>query len=159
MCERLTERWGSPVIVSRGTVHRAAELPGFVAVEGGRLVGAALVSWTDRECEIVSLDSWMSGLAVGTALVDAVLREAERTRVRRVWLVTTNDNTRALRFHQKVGFRLVALHADAIARSRMLKPEIPDVGCDGIPIRDEIELEIRLDARLPRARAERPPTS
>jgi ribosomal protein S18 acetylase RimI-like enzyme len=56
-----------------------------------------------------------------------------------------NDNLHALRFYQKRGFVLVALHRNALEASRKLKPEIPLVGIDGIPIRDEIELELVLD--------------
>jgi hypothetical protein len=51
----------------------------------------------------------------------------------------------ALRFYQKQGFMIAALHRNAIAASRRLKPEIPEIGFDGIPIRDEIELEIIFD--------------
>ena len=50
----------------------------------------------------------------------------------------------ALGFYQKRGFRLVAVHPGAVNESRKLKPEIPLIGNDGIPIRDEIELEIVL---------------
>jgi len=38
----------------------------------------------------------------------------------------------------------VAVHRDAVSDSRRLKPEIPQVGEHGIPIRDEIELETLL---------------
>ncbi|MGW8250920.1 MAG: GNAT family N-acetyltransferase, partial [Anaerolineales bacterium] len=57
-------------------------------------------------------------------------------------LITTNDNLPALRFYQKRGFHLVALYPNALAESRRLKPEIPFKGLDGIPLRDEIELEM-----------------
>jgi hypothetical protein len=40
--------------------------------------------------------------------------------------------------------RLAALHRNAVAESRRLKPEIPETGADGIPIRDELELELVL---------------
>jgi hypothetical protein len=49
-----------------------------------------------------------------------------------------------LRFYQKRGFVLVAVHRNALERSRQIKPEIPHVGLHGIPLRDEIELEMRL---------------
>jgi hypothetical protein len=39
---------------------------------------------------------------------------------------------------------LSTLLSNAVQQSRKLKPEIPVAGHDGIPIRDEIELEIRL---------------
>lgn len=59
----------------------------------------------------------------------------------RLWLVTTNDNPDALRFHQRRGFRIAAVHAGAMAASRRIKPAIPEIGACGIPIGDEIELE------------------
>ena len=47
-------------------------------------------------------------------------------------------------FWQKVGFVLKAIYPDAISFSRKLKPEIPEIGNYGIPIRDEIELEFKI---------------
>jgi RimJ/RimL family protein N-acetyltransferase len=90
------------------------------------------------------MNSLASGLGVGSLLIDAVKSAAISSRCRRLWLITTNDNTPALRFYQKRGFQLVALHRDAVTQSRNLKPEIPALGCDGIQVRDEIELEILL---------------
>jgi hypothetical protein len=48
----------------------------------------------------------------------------------------------ALWFERWRSPRLAALHRGAIAQSRTLKPEIPETGLDGIPIRDELELEL-----------------
>jgi ribosomal protein S18 acetylase RimI-like enzyme len=61
-----------------------------------------------------------------------------------LWLVTTNDNLDALRFYQRRGFVLVALRPDVMKDSRRLKPEIPLIGAFGIPLRDELELEMNL---------------
>jgi hypothetical protein len=36
------------------------------------------------------------------------------------------------------------VHPGALERSRALKPSIPLIGFDGIPLRDEIELELLL---------------
>lgn len=58
-------------------------------------------------------------------------------------MITTNDNMKALRFYQKQGFVLKALYPNALEESRELKPEIPKIGIDNIPLRDEIELEIK----------------
>jgi ribosomal protein S18 acetylase RimI-like enzyme len=88
------------------------------------------------------MKSLAEGIGVGSALVNAVKTIAASAKCRRLWLVTTNDNTYALRFYQKRGFQIVAAHRNALERSRKLKPEIPLEGVDGIPIRDEIELEI-----------------
>src|SRR5438552_12334180 len=64
---------------------------------------------------------------------------------RRVWLVTTNDNAHAIAFYQRRGWDWVGFHRDAITEARRsLKPEIPERGEGGVPIRHEIELEILL---------------
>ncbi len=101
----------------------------------------------NRDCEIVSLDSLETGKGIGTALVKAVMDKAISEGVKRVWLVTTNDNTGALFFYQKIGFKLVAIHRNAVRKSRKLKPGIPETGFSGIPITDEIELEIKVQWR------------
>jgi len=140
----LEERWGSPEIVTRGSVHRADELPGFAAMADDRPVGLVTYRIEGGECEIVSLNSLVEGGGVGTALVDAVKTLAVYVPCKRVWLVTTNDNVSAVRFFQKRGFRLAAVYRDALDESRKLKPDIPLIGLDGIPLRDEIELEMLL---------------
>lgn len=135
------ERWGAPVIVAHGAVYHPHELPGFVAMQAETPVGLLTYQIEGDACEIVTLDSLRPNQGIGTLLLDAVIESARLAACRRVWLMTTNDNLNALRFYQKRGFVLVAVHRDAVARSRQLKPEIPLLGDDGIPIRDEIELE------------------
>ncbi|MEV5709042.1 GNAT family N-acetyltransferase [Actinoallomurus sp. NPDC052274] len=147
MRELFTERWGGVVSVSRGVAHDTTALPGFVAHLDGVRAGVVTYRPDGRECELVTLDSVRQGTGVGTALVDAVAAAARAADAVRLWLVTTNDNLRALRFYQRYGFDLAVLHRDAVARSRALKPSIPATGLDGIPIRHELELE--LDPRRP----------
>jgi len=138
------EYWGSSIVVSRGRVHAPADLPGFVAFKNGFRCGLATYRVDDGECEVVTLNTVLEGEGVGTALVAAVREAAREASCGRLWLITTNDNTDSLRFYQKKGFRLAAIHRDAIEASRKLKPEIPGRGRDNIPILDEIELEMDL---------------
>lgn len=140
----LKEWWAGPIIVTRGKVHQADELPGFIAEKTGKPVGLVTYNIDGAECEITSMNSLTEGKGVGSALIDAVKNVCIKARCRRLWLITSNDNTKALRFYQKRGFRLVAVHRNAIEQLRKLKPEIPLTGNDGIPIRDEIELEMIL---------------
>lgn len=140
----LLEQWGSTIMVTRGKAHNLAALPGFVALIDDEPTGLATYRIAAGECELTSLNSLQPGLGVGRALVEAVRRAAEAAACRRLWLITTNDNTPALRFYQRLGFALVAVHRGAVDASRLIKPEIPAVGLDGIPIRDEIELELLL---------------
>ena len=139
----ITGRWGAKLVVVHGTVYHPAELAGFAAWEGEECCG--LVNRVAGDgCELVTLDSLQPGLGIGTALIEAVLQVAQASGCRRLWLITTNDNLDALRFYQRRGFRLIAVYSGAVTSSRLIKPEIPLVGDYGIPIRDEIELEMAL---------------
>ncbi len=138
----IRDHWGSPEIVTRGKVHDTSRLRGFVAVMQGEPVGLVTYSIHDEECEMVSLDSLMEGIGIGSALVGAAARKAKERGCRRLWLITTNDNLDAVYFYQKRGFHLVAVHRNALEETRRLKPGLPMTGIDGIPLRDEIELEL-----------------
>jgi hypothetical protein len=81
---------------------------------------------------------------VGTALVAGLVELLRGRGVTILRLTTTNDNLTALRFYQRRGFRIVAVHPGAMVAARRLKPTIPELGEHGIPIRDEIELELVL---------------
>jgi L-amino acid N-acyltransferase YncA len=93
---------------------------------------------------VVFIAATVGGVGAGAALLDSAVDLARRERCWRVWLVTTNDNTNAIRFYQRQGWDLVALHRDAVAESRKLKPTIPETGNDGIPINHELEFERRI---------------
>jgi ribosomal protein S18 acetylase RimI-like enzyme len=141
----ITEHWGADFVVARGLIHYPHELPGFVAIQEEGGIGLITYHMTDAGCEIVTLNSLRPATGVGTALLEAVKGVTLYAHCQRVWLVTTNDNLNALRFYQKRGFELLAVHRNALERSRQLKPVIPLVGYDGIPRRDEIELEMILE--------------
>jgi ribosomal protein S18 acetylase RimI-like enzyme len=140
----LTEHWGSARTVSRGQVYQADELPGLVAVEKDKPVGLVTYKTSGKEWEITTMNSRLEGKGAGSALVEAVKKTALEAGCKRLWLITTNDNTHALHFWQKRGFLIKAIHVNALEKSRKLKPEIPLTGNDGIPLRDEIELEMKL---------------
>jgi len=140
----LTKRWGSARIVTRGRLHQADKLPGFVIESEGELVGLVTYRIDGTECEIITLDSLVERKGVGSKLLSRVREAAVYAGCNRLWLITTNDNVHAQRFYQKRGLCLVAVHKNAIDHARKLKPEIPEIGQNGIPIRDEIELEMLL---------------
>jgi GNAT superfamily N-acetyltransferase len=141
-----TSRWGAPTVVSRGRLHFPHEHPTLLAVEGDRPVGLVTYRIDGSEGEIVVLDSLVSGRGIGTALLDAAVAELRAAGCRRAWLITTNDNLPAIHFYLRRGWRVVAIHRDAIDHSRALKPELPLLGLDGVPIRDEIEFELSLES-------------
>ncbi|MDI3298343.1 MAG: DinB family protein [Bacillota bacterium] len=144
LAELWRQRWGGAVMVTRGRLHRLESLQAAIAYLDGEPAGAATWYVEEGECELVSLDAVRRGRGVGSALLAAVEEHARAAGCRRLWLVTSNDNLEALRFYQRRGYRIAAVHAGAVDAARRLKPAIPEVGDHGIPVRDEIELEKRL---------------
>ena len=141
------ERWGSDRVIVHGRTYHPAQMTGFLAMWKGEKVGLITYQIEGEGCEIVTLDSACANQGVGSSLIETVKKAAQEAGCRRLWLITTNDNLHALRFYQKRGFAMAALHRDAVQASRKIKPEIPLIGNDGIPIKDEIELEIALNGQ------------
>jgi len=139
--------WGGPYVVVHDTRYDLRELPALVAVDAeGELAGALVYRIADDGLEVVSLVAAAPGLGAGNALLAAAEAIALAAGVDRFWLVTTNDNLAALRFYQRRGLRIVAVDVGAVDRARRLKPAIPYVGEDDIPLHDELRLERRLAA-------------
>lgn len=140
----LVEHWGSTIVVSRGNVIDAIQLPRYVARDANdKLVG--LVTYRiDREnqaCELVSINSELEGRGIGTKLIRMLEAEAKKSGCKRIWLITTNDNPEAAAFYVKRGYRLTKIHLYALEKSRQLKPQIPIIGKHGILLTDEWEFE------------------
>jgi len=144
LCRRA---FGSARVAARGRVRRPDLLPGLIAWEGGQRLGALAFEVEAGAAEVVLLAADPPGRGAGTALLAALEVLGVVRGWHRLWLLTTNDNLPALRFYQRLGWDLVALHRDAVAGDRALKPEIPAVGRNGIPIRHALELERRLEPR------------
>lgn len=133
--------WGADFMIVHGDTIHYDEVEGFVF---GEWKGVITFQVRGEECEVTSLDSLEEGKGIGTALMNEVLHEAKQRRCQRLFLSTTNDNLNALKFYQKFGFELCALRRGAINETRKQKPSIPLTGMNGIPLRDELELEINL---------------
>jgi GNAT superfamily N-acetyltransferase len=137
--------FASTRVVSRGRVHEDTELlDGFVVEVDGRAIGCALWEEIDGDAELVVLVTTYRGAGAGGALLDAVVEYGRAHGWTRLWLVTTNDNTDAIRIYERAGWDWVAFHRDAVTKARALKPELPELGNHGIPIRHEIEFEYPL---------------
>jgi ribosomal protein S18 acetylase RimI-like enzyme len=148
--EFLVATAGSAHMVSRGRLHQCHQLPGFYTEDAGRRTALLTYRIERSEMEVVTLYASDRGRGYGTALLAAARDRARAEACRRLWLITTNDNTPALRFYRNRGLRQVAVHAGAVDQARReLKPEIPLYGLDGVRIRDEIELELLLEPVLP----------
>jgi ribosomal protein S18 acetylase RimI-like enzyme len=136
---------GSLRVARGGELVHPLDHPMLVAETSEGAVGLLTYVVDGEACEVLTLHAARQWAGAGSALLAAVLAIAEERGCRRLWLVTTNDNVDALRFYQRRGFRLAAIQVGAVDEARRtLKPEIPETGAYGIPLRDELELEIRL---------------
>jgi N-acetylglutamate synthase-like GNAT family acetyltransferase len=141
------QRWGDEIVVAHGVAYRPDTLPGFVLIdEIGEVVGLLTYRVDGDACEVVTIDAVVEGRGYGSALLDAVEHAAIDAGCTRLWLITTNNNERAIDFYRAHGFEIVAIHEGAIERSRELKPSIPLLDDRGVPIRDEIEMERRFSS-------------
>lgn len=143
----LTEHWGSINIVSRGKITDASQLPRVMTHdENGKLIGLATYSIDKnlKTCELVSIDAVVPGQGIGSQLLAGVETGAKEAGCDKVWLITTNDNFEAAAFYIKNGYRLIAVHLNALDISRKLKPQIPKIGHRGIPLQDEWEFKKEL---------------
>jgi ribosomal protein S18 acetylase RimI-like enzyme len=142
--EVLLDNWASNIIVTRGITYEADKLLGIIVEIDGIRLGLLTYMIKDGELEIITMNALKKGVGIGTTLLNEAEVIARKNGCLRIWLITTNDNTDALRFYQRRGFEIAAVHRYAIEESRKLKPQLPFVGKYGIPIRDEIEMEIIL---------------
>lgn len=154
----LTESWGEPRAAAHDRLYDLTTLPALVATRAAKrpypdgaaavndpatgelIVGVLTFDVEGDAIEVISIDASPQWSGIGSTLLAAATEFGMAERLARLWLVTTNDNLDALRFYQRRGLRVLAVHPDAVARSRVLKPSIPLIGAYGIPIRDEIVL-------------------
>ncbi len=141
----LLDEWHCPPSVSKGKVIDTTNLSGFICLENDKIVGVVTYDISEYECEIVTLNSFVENKGIGTALINNVINVAKAQNCKRLWLITTNDDISAIRFYQKKNFDLIAIHINSMDISRKLKPSIPLIGRDNIPIKHEIEFEIRFN--------------
>ena len=140
----LKKEWNCPPSVSRGNAIDTTVSPGFISLAGNNINGVITYNIENSECEIVTLNSFEGNKGVGTALINAVYSVAKANECNRLWLITTNDDIDAIRFYQIKGFEWVATHINAMDLSRKIKPSIPLIGMYHIPIKHELEFEMKL---------------
>jgi ribosomal protein S18 acetylase RimI-like enzyme len=140
---------GGRMQARRGELIDALGEAGLVAELDGRSVG--LAAWRlegggrRAEVTVLAVERDARRRGIRRALLDAAVEALRTSGVEYAWLVTTNDNLAALRLYQRFGWRLATLRPGAVDEARRtLKPSIPAIGVDGIPIHDELELEIEL---------------
>lgn len=140
----VAEHWGDETIVVHNDIFHAGELDGFKAVEENRIIGILHYRMIGSTCEILTLASLQENQGIGSALIKSIEKIAREKGCQKLCLTTTNDNLHALGFYQRRGFHLAALYPNQLKISRKIKPTIPEIGLEDIPLRDELRLEKEL---------------
>ncbi len=133
--------WGDEMIIVHGEIFHTTALDGIKAIIEGQIIGFLHYQYLIEEFEIITFASLKEDIGVGSALIEAAEQTAHDKGCKILSVITTNDNLHALGFYQKRGFHLAALYPGIVNNSREIKPSIPNIGENKIPIRDEIRLE------------------
>ena len=145
LCRIMLANWGSQSMMIDLHVYDVAEIDALGLYEpDGRT--AALASWTVRgeNAYLCALLSLRPGEGVAIRMLNAVVAAARAAGARKLKAMLTNDNMPGLTLYQRQGFRLSGLYLEAIDAYRSVVPGVVKTGYRDIPVRDAIELEIKL---------------
>lgn len=140
----IKQHWYSTTMIIRGKEIDMTKVDGFYFRDGKTIIGLITYIVYNNILEIISIDSLQENQGIGSKLIEAVIHEAKERNLQKIVLITTNDNINAIRFYQKRGFDMAHLFRNAMDISRKLKPEIPLIGDNSIPLRHEIEFELSI---------------
>lgn len=140
--------WQSRISMSRGKAFYPHLERGFIERRDGVIVGLLTYHIENELMELLTLNSTLEGEGIGSSLMLDAIEKARREGCRRVLLATTNDRLRAIGFYQRLGFRMTAINLGVVDEARKIKPQIPQVGERGVPIHDEIVMELNVEPYL-----------
>ncbi len=109
--------WGSEKIISCGKIHYLDKLPGLIALKGSKIVGFLIYRIENKECEIMALNSLIEKIGIGTLLLKKLEKVIKSLEYETMRVATTNDNTTALQFYQKKGFKINRININAMEKA------------------------------------------
>ena len=136
--------WGEVEVECFDRTYQVDALPAYVACDGGEIVGVASYA-LEGEGKMVNLvmlnvlPRWQ-GRGAARELIAAVTHVGRTEGAERIVVATTNDDLPALALYQRLGFTITeTLTGQLLEHHGGIEP-----GFAGIPVRDEIRLELRL---------------
>ncbi len=88
--------------MTRGKLHYYDKLDGFIAEVDGKRKGLITYKVKGSSLEIISLDSLLENKGIGTSPISKVIEFTKKVKLKRVWLITTNDNIDEIEFEMKL---------------------------------------------------------
>ena len=105
---------------------RVDETDALLAERDGEPVGFLCWEADGDVCEALAIACTVRSDGVGAALMDALRELAEQRGLAQLRVVTTDGNTRAQRFYERLGYELAERRVGAVDECRRrYKPEIP----------------------------------
>lgn len=144
----IESHWQSRLVMSSGKAYYPHKEQGFFERREGEIVGLLTYHVENGSMEILTLNSTVEGQGIGSLLMLSAIDRARELGCKRIWLTTTNDRLRVVDFHQRIGFRLTCVRLGVVDEARKIKPQIPLAGERGIPIRDELVMELEIEPYL-----------
>jgi len=134
--------WGEVEVESFGRSYQVHALPAYVACDGDEVVGVASYAREGDTTNLVMLNvlpRWQ-GRGAARELIAAVTKMTRAEGAGRVIASTTNDDLPALGLYQRLGFTITG-----VLVGRLLEHHGGvEPGFASIPVRDEIQMELRL---------------
>jgi GNAT superfamily N-acetyltransferase len=141
--------WDETVVNCFDRQYDVMACPAVVAYEGSALVGVASFAvedaWSALLLVMLNVLPGFQGRGAGRYLLDAVREQAHERGLARMLVATTNDDLPALSLYQRYGFRIIEVVPGRVAEVHASEGRIAGDalrGFAGIPVRDEIRLEI-----------------
>ena len=149
VAEFVERHWHSQIVMSSGRAFLPA--PGAWFHRAGRRQDRRASDVSHRERRDGNPDAQHDVGAtrdLGSSLLLNAIETARRNECRRLWLTTTNDALRIIGFYQRLGLRMIRINLGVVDEARRTKPQIPETGERGIPIHDEIVMELELEPAI-----------
>ena len=148
VAEFIERHWGSKISMSHGMAFYPHKEHGFVERRDGVIVGLLTYHIDKQGMEVLTLNSTLEGAGIGSSLMLNAIEAARQKSCRKIWLATTNDRLRVIDFYQRLGFRMTAINLGVVDEARKVKPQIPLVGERGVPVHDEVIMELAIEPYL-----------
>ena len=134
--------WGEVEMECFGRSYQVDALPATVACDGDEIVGVASYAREGDAVNLVMLNVLPRWQGRGTArgLIAAVTEVARAEGAKRIIVATTNDDLPALGLYQRLGFTIT----EVVVGQLLEHHGGVEPGFSGIPVRDEIRMELRL---------------
>ena len=142
--------WDETVVDCFDRRYDVMACPAFLGCDAGKIVGvvsfAVEEAWNAAVLVMLHVLPDYQGRGGGWSLVDAVCNEARERGLAQVLVATTNDDLPALSLYQRYGFHITGIEIGRVAQDHAREGQY--AGCEltglaGIPVRDEVRLEIQ----------------